>query len=70
MGKSKQRKREQNFKINFVHAEGDAASVVADLLRANVCSALMRNGAHPTVNIKEIIRNHILNGGVVCNEES
>lgn len=64
MGKSKQR--ERNFKINFVRAEGDAASVVADLLYANVSSVLTKHGASPTVNIREIIRNHIKNGGVVC----
>lgn len=67
MGKSKQRVR--NFKINFVRAEGDAASVVADLLQANVSSVLTKHGASPTVNIREIIRNHIRNGGVVCNEK-
>lgn len=69
MGKSKQREHERNFKVNFVRAEGDAASVVADLLYANVSSVLTKHGASPTVNIREIIRNHIENGGVVCNEE-
>ncbi|MCY7485396.1 hypothetical protein [Paenibacillus alvei] len=68
MGKSKQR--ERNFKVNFVRAEGDAASVVADLLYANVSSVLTKHGASPTVNIREIIRNHISRDGVVRNEKN
>lgn len=60
MGKGK--RRERNFTVHFVRAEGDAVSVIANILEANVCSVLTKYGASSTVDLKEMVRNHMKEG--------
>lgn len=60
MGRGKRRKRK--FKINFIRVEGDPVDVIANILEANVCAVLTKYGASSTVDLREMIRNHIKEG--------
>lgn len=52
--------RAKNFRIRFIKAEGNPEEIVASLLAQNVSSVLAKHNAIPSVNIKELIQNHIL----------